>query len=252
MIKRPNQTWLAVTVCITMAANMLTGSAFADVASSLAGAERPEADTSRDASRKPAQVLEFLGVQSGMTVMDVLAAGGWYTEVLAHAVGPDGVVYAQNSAGMLQFRDGANEKAISQRLADGRLPNVTRVNREIEDLGVEAGSVDVAITALNFHDIYNSAGAEATGQFLDAIYAVLKPGGVFGVIDHVGDSDNDNSSLHRMDVDAARAVIEKSRFVLDASSDVLHNSLDDHSKMIFDPSLGRNTDRFVWRLKKPD
>ena len=67
---------------------------------------------------------------------------------------------------MLKFRAGVNEKAISKRLAEGRLPNVKRLDREISDLGLAPGSVDFAITALNFHDIYNTRGPEASASLL--------------------------------------------------------------------------------------
>ncbi|NIN58457.1 MAG: hypothetical protein GTN56_01265, partial [Xanthomonadales bacterium] len=69
-------------------------------------ADRSEADRARDAGRRPAEVVAFLGIEDGMTVLDVFSAGGWYAEVLAHAVGPAGTVYAQNTAFLLSMRDG--------------------------------------------------------------------------------------------------------------------------------------------------
>jgi len=65
-----------------------------------------------------------------MTVMDLLASGGWYTEVLSVAVGPEGTVYAQNPPMLLGFNDNAYDKAITARLADNRLPNVIRLDRD--------------------------------------------------------------------------------------------------------------------------
>src|SRR5690554_3427506 len=141
----------------------------------LASVSRSEADRARDEGRKPAQVIEFLGIGPGMTVVDVLAAGGYYSEVLSLAVGSAGKVYAQNSEGMLQFRDGANEKAISARLKDDRLPNVERLNKEVGEMGLADNSVDAAITALNFHDIYNGSGADAALATAQVIFAMLKP-----------------------------------------------------------------------------
>ena len=172
-------------------------SALANLEMALASESRSERDRARDAGRKPAQVIEFLGIGSGMTVVDMLAAGGFYTEVLSLSVGSEGKVYAQNSARMLQFRDGANEKAISTRLAGGRLANVERLNKELSGLGLEENSIDAVITALNFHDIYNSAGPDAALGSSKIIYSILKPNGVFGVIDHQGNSGNDNASLFR-------------------------------------------------------
>ncbi|MEQ9563162.1 MAG: hypothetical protein RLN69_11620, partial [Woeseiaceae bacterium] len=78
-----------------------------DLKSKLASTDRPQADRDRDEGRKPADVIEFLGIEPGMRVIDVIAAGGYYTEVLSLAVGPEGLVVAQNTDRVLQFRDGA-------------------------------------------------------------------------------------------------------------------------------------------------
>ena len=108
---------------------------------------RSTEDKARDGGRKPAEVITFLGVEPGMTVIDVIAASGYYTEVLSRAVGPLGKVYAQNPAAVLKFREGANDKALNHRLADNRLPNVIRWDREATALGIAPGSIDLAMTA---------------------------------------------------------------------------------------------------------
>jgi predicted methyltransferase len=211
---------------------------------------RSEADQARDAGRKPGEVVTFLGISSGMTVLDLFAAAGWYTEVLSHAVGPDGTVYAQNPELLLRMRDGVNEKAVAARLADGRLLNVERLDREISDLGLQPESVDVAMFALNFHDVYNRGGAEAAGGLLQSVYQVLKPGGIFALIDHDGTAENDNAALHRIEKARVLEVIESSPFTLEAESDVLSNPDDDMSAVVFDPEVRGHTNRFVLRLKK--
>lgn len=210
---------------------------------------RPAADVARDAGRKPYAVMDFLGVEPGMTVLDVIAAGGYYTEVLAERVGREGRVYAQNPARVLRFRGGANDRALTDRLMFNRLPQVRRLDREFDDLGLVAGSVDVAITALNFHDIYNGDPA-AAAAVLDTIYTVLKPGGVLGIIDHVGNPGADNAALHRIDPALAIAAAEAAGFDVERS-DLLANPDDDHTQTPFAPGLRGNTDRFVLKLTKP-
>lgn len=220
----------------------------------LTAAERPADDVARDAGRKPGEVLAFLGVEPGMTVLDLIAAGGYYSEALSVAVGSKGRVYAQNPPFVLKIRDGANEKAISARLAGGRLPNVTRVNADLADLasqGIAPGSVDVAMTALNFHDIYNRGGPDAASAFLANVFALLKPGGVLGIIDHVGAPEADNEKLHRIDPALVTTVVEASPFELDGTSDVLENPTDDHSEGVFAPGVRGRTDRFVMKLRRP-
>jgi predicted methyltransferase len=225
-------------------------SALAKLEMALASESRSERDRARDAGRKPAQVIEFLGIGSGMIVVDMYAASGFYTEVLSLAVGSEGKVYAQNPARMLQFRDGANEKAISARLAGGRLTNVERLNKELSGLGLEENSIDAVITALNFHDIYNGAGPEAALGSSKVIYSILKPNGVFGVIDHQGNSGNDNASLHRIEVALAVKTLKKAGFKVQ-QSDLLSNPDDTHDKGVFDPSVRGKTDRFLLLARKP-
>jgi predicted methyltransferase len=240
-------------VGLTMALLLLlchqaTLAATAGLADSLA--TRSDEDRARDAGRKPGEVVAFLGIEPGMTVLDTLAASGWYTEVLAHAVGSDGTVYAQNTEFLLSVRDGVYDKAMSARLDGDRLPNVQRLDREINDLGLAAESVDAAMFALNFHDVYNSGGAEAASGFLQALYQVLKPGGVVGVIDHAGTADNDNAQLHRIEKAKVLAVIEASPFTVEAESDILNNAADDMSAGVFAPAVRGQTNRFLLRLKK--
>ncbi len=223
----------------------------ADLAARLAADSRSAEDRARDAGRKPAQVVAFLGIAPGMTVVDLIAAGGYNTEVLSIAVGPQGKVYAQNNAYVLQMREGANDKEMTARLAGGRLPNVQRLDREIAELGLAPGSIDAAVTALNFHDIYNGRGPEAAARFLEAVYAFLEPGGVLGIIDHAGNPGADNEKLHRIEEKQVVEAALAAGFEVEARSDVLRNPADDRSQSVFDAELRGYTDRFVLRLRKP-
>lgn len=213
---------------------------------------RSEEDRARDAGRKPAEVIAAMGIKPGMNVLDVMAASGWYTEVLSLAVGPDGHVTAHNTARALQMRDGANEIAISARLADGRLPNVSRLDKDAHELNADDGPFDAAITALNLHDIYNNAGDEGAIAMMAAVYSTLKPGGFFVVIDHEGLPENDNAALHRMVKDDAIRVAEAAGFALDTDSGILHHHSDDMSMHMRDESVQGKTHRFVLKFRKPE
>jgi predicted methyltransferase len=240
MVKTTHRSSLFLTaVCLLFATGIANAS------------DRSDEDKARDMQRKPAEVLEFLGLKPGDTVVDVWAAGGWYTEVLSNAVGDGGHVYSQNAPSVLQFREGVYDKALTERLAGGRLGNVERIDVVLAESSIAENSVDLAITALNFHDVYNRNGAEAAEMFMASVYAVLKPGGVFAVIDHVGDADADNTSLHRLDPELARAVAVSAGFIVEAESEVLSHPDDDHTKMVFDPTIRGETDRFILKLRKP-
>lgn len=208
----------------------------------LAGPGRPAADRERDAARRAPEVLAFLGVEPGMTALDLIAIGGWYTEVLAHAVGGGGRVIMQNTPS--RFVDN-NSDLIKDRL--GRLPQVEHHLGPVS--GIAPGAVDFALTALNYHDVYNNDPAAARA-FLGGVAAALKPGGVLGVIDHEGDPGADNAGLHRIAfADAVKSIVGAG-FALVGTSELLDNPADDHSLGPFDPSLGRNTDRFVLKFVK--
>lgn len=237
-------------IAASLAANAALG-AHHTLAERIATDTRSEADRARDAGRKPAEVLEFLGVEAGMDVIDVMAAGGWYTEVLAHAVGEEGSVAAQNPDWILAFRDGANDKALAARLEGDRLPNVHRLDKNFDELGAGDGPYDVALSALNFHDVYNREGRDATIAMLERIRAVLEPGGVFGIIDHAGDTGADNASLHRIEKSLVVDAAEAAGFIVEAESDVLSADSDDRTQMVFAEGLRGQTDRFVLELRKP-
>ncbi len=223
-----------------------------DLATLLAAESRFPGDHERDAYRKPAEVIAFVGIEAGMNVIDIIAAGGYYTEVLSLAVGQDGRVTAQNPAVVLQMRDGANEKQLSERLANGRLENVSRLDKEIGELATEYGPFDAAMTALNLHDIYNNYGEAGAVGAMKTIGSLLKPGAVFGVIDHHGAAGADNKELHRIRIEDAIRVAEAAGFVVEAQSDILHVPDDDLTDGVFAESRRGRTDRFLLRLRKPE
>jgi len=221
------------------------------LAEALAGGSRSDADKARDAGRNPAAVITFLGIEPGMIVMDVMAASGWYTEVLATAVGRNGRVVAQNPGFILRFRDGANDKALNERLAGNRLPNVSRLDREFADMTPADGVFDAALSALNLHDVFNNDGEEAAVDLMRRVYSMLKPGGVFGVIDHQGVEGQDNAAVHRMLKADAIRVAEAAGFGVEGESDILQVADDDHTQRVFTEGRRGNTDRFLLKLRRP-
>ena len=123
--------------------------------------------------------------------------------------------------------------------------------KDMTDFGLD-GTADVALTALNTHDAYNFGGEKAGLDFFKGAYKALKPGGILGVIDHVGIAGRDNKKLHRIPIATVRKLITDSGFVIDAESDILRNPKDDHTKFIRDPSLHRDTDRMLFKAHKPN
>ena len=225
---------------------------FASLEDALANASgRPDADKSRDAGRKPVEVLNFLGIESGQTVIDMIAAAGYYTEVLSYAVGPTGRVYMQNSAASLTGERGERTAAaIESRLANGRLANVERLTRDPDDLGLSDNPVDTIIIALEFHELYRSDNPNAVAEFLAEMRRVLKPGGVLGIIEHAGSAPFDPGPLHRAIESQVVADVQAAGMFASASSSILRNPDDDRSAGVFAPGLRGATDRFVLRVIK--
>ncbi len=211
---------------------------------------RSDEDQARDAGRKPVEVLAIFGVEPGMDIIDLMAADGWYSEVLSIAVGADGSVTAQNPGWMMEFRDGYFGTALDERIGD-RLTNVTRLDAEWTDLAASDAQYDLAMSALNIHDAYYLESPEAAAAMAAAVYARLKPGGVFGVIDHVGSPDGDNESMHRIDKALAIEIATAAGFIVEEDSDLLANPNDDHTQSVFSEGIRGSTDRFLLKLRKP-
>ncbi len=221
----------------------------------LASADRLEADTQRDATRKPSEVISFFGIAPGMTVLDVFAGGGYYTEVTSHVVGPSGRVHSQNNKAYLAFA----KDEIASRYKDGRLVNVTPLLAENNELTLTPQHYDAILIVLGYHDVYFVDEANGwpridRGQFLAELFKGLKPGGVVGVVDHAavaGAPADVGGTLHRIDPQRAIDDFTAAGFVLDSTSDVLFNSDDAMDKPMFDPQVRGKTSRFVYRFRRP-
>lgn len=220
----------------------------------ISGPDREVTDFARDAARKPIEVLDFLGLEEGMTVLDLYAAGGYYTFILAKAVGDNGIVYAQNTPRGLRFVEDRQNitqgEALNAKIERGNLSNVTQIIRPLGELGLPENSLDMVIVAQTLHDYYNPNPQRALEMLLQ-LKALLKPGGVIGVTDHIGLPGRDNRDLHRMETAHAVDIAEQAGFIVE-SSELLRSPGDDHNRSIFDTRLNRNTDRFLLKLQKSE
>lgn len=215
--------------------------------------ERLPKDRSRDENRHYAAIMEFFGVRPGMTVIELFAAGGNTAEVLARIVGPDGKVYLQNPS---FFYERYGAQALAERLANNRLPNVVRLDKPLDDLGLAASSLDGAVAFMVLHDFFWLT--PDVPSVLRNLHKAMKPGGWFGVVDHAAPAgtgaehakDRDGGT-HRIDEQYVKKVFAEAGFTFEASNDVLRNPQDDRSKPFYHESLrGKSTDRFVLKFVK--
>ena len=186
-----------------------------------------------------------------MTIVDMFASAGYWSELLGPVVGATGKVYLYNNAAYLGFAG----DTLKERLASGRLVNVVPLNAEVGHLGIKAASVDMVLMVMSYHDLYfKSDDWAVTPEALFAdINAMLKPGGVLAIVDHVaaaGSGSTAAQKLHRIDESFARTDIESRGFKFTGSLDVLRNPADDHTKIVFDPAIRGHTDKFVARFVK--
>ena len=220
----------------------------------VADKNRPAADTARDAARKPAEMLEFAGVKPGMTVVDLIPGGGYFTRVFSKAVGEKGTVYAVGNPPRPP-QDPAKPPpppAQDQIAADANYANVKSIHIPLAQ-GVSIPTpADVVWTSQNYHDLHNVPNMDMVA-FDKSVFAALKPGGVFIVLDHAANPDTPNvtSTLHRIDPAVVRKEAEAAGFKFEGESTVLKNPADDHTKGIRDGFTQGQTDQFVYKFRKP-
>lgn len=227
----------------------------ADVRSAVAATAQRSADNVKlDAGRKPAELLAFLGLEPGMRVADMFGGNNYWGEILAPAVGPKGRVTIWLPT---QFYD-TKANANLTRLAVSH-PNVRWQASAFAEPNLLANQFDLMVLNLDYHDVYwESAKYGVTrmepDHWLKIIYAAMKPGGIVGVIDHVGPGGDTRAvveKLHRIDPKTVRADFERAGFKFAGESDLLRNPADDHSLMVFNPAIRGKTDRFVMKFRKP-
>lgn len=217
----------------------------------LAHPDRTAADRQRDATSHPAEVLRFAGARSGLTVLDVLAGDGYYSEILARVVGPTGRVYLHNNQAYL----GLLRRVPDRRRGEG-VDALEIYVREIPDIDLKSGSVDLVLMVKVYHDLYyvNNGWHVPPGPFFDTIRRVLKPDGVLLVVDHRAPDGTGAAfaqNRHRIAADFAREDLTRRGFRFDGESDVLANPDDDRLGSPFAADLRGRTDRFVQRYRKP-
>lgn len=216
----------------------------------LKAGSRPSEDKDRDLRRKPGKVMAFFGLERGDTVAEFMAARGYYVGVLSEMVGPDGLVYGHNN----QFMAGRMPEGtpLGPRIADSNLTNVKELISELEDPQIPDNTLDQAYMALFYHDTFwLDVDREAMNK---AIYKALKPGGIYGVIDHhaaPGMGISDVRGNHRIERHVVVDDVTAAGFELVGETDVLENLADPLNVIVFQPDLRGDTHRFVLKFQKP-
>ncbi len=240
-----------------MGAALCCGTALAAPAyieKAVSDAARPPEDTKRDAQRLPAQMVEFAGIKPGMSVVDLLPGTGYFTRIFARAVGPKGHVYAYFGP---QYDARLKTQGVDP---DNQFPDLKRIYPNLGTIHgplngfVTPQKVDVVWISDNYHDTHNKSYAADVPGMNKAVFASLKPGGVYVIIDHravKGGGAGTTEALHRMDEDIAKQEIEAAGFKLVAESKMLTRADDDNTKRIFEEGEHDHTDQMVLKFRKP-
>jgi predicted methyltransferase len=225
-----------------------------NIAAAVADANRPDTDKTRDANRKPAEILMFTGVKPGAQIAELLPGGGYFTRILSKAVGGTGHVYAVVPAPLPDAPADVPDFAARVRAiaADPNYANVSVVVEPFSQLKVPV-PVDLVWTSQNYHDLHNLPGLDV-GIFNKLVFDDLKPGGIYLILDHraeAGTGERDTKTLHRIDPETVKKEVLAAGFVFVGSSDLLRQPGDDHSQKVFDPVVRGKTDQFILKFRKP-
>ena len=252
---------LSFTSCTASGKELVADSAAAQAADSaaitaaVAAPDRPEQARSLDEGRKPVETLTWLGLKPGMDVADIFPGEGYWSEIIGHAVQPGGSVTALRP---VNYSNGERNYQ-SWKVLEGRAPGVSQAFFQFEHFSYEPNSFDFAITNLNFHDLYFvsekfNISLTDPDEFARGLFAAMRPGGIVGVIDHVGPEGDTRAvveAMHRIAPSVVIADMERAGFELVGQSDLLANPDDDHTLNVFDPAIRGKTDRFLLKFRKP-
>ena len=225
------------------------------ITAAVASPDRSADNVKLDESRKPAEVLKFLGLRPGMRVADPFGGNFYWAEITGRAVGPNGHVTVWQPK---QFYTQKTYDAYQA--VHAKQPNVWLRMSPMESPDIPAGKYDFMLINMDYHDVYWQDAKRGIprmdpDQWLKTIYAAMKPGGIVGVIDHVASPNDDTRATvekyHRIDPNVVKADFKRAGFQLVATSDMLRNPADPHDLLVFDPKIRGKTDRFVFKFRKP-
>jgi predicted methyltransferase len=223
-----------------MSASFATAQSAPDYGAVLTNTTRPENERALDVARKPNEVMAFYGVKKGEKVADLLSGRGYYTAILSELVGPEGIVYATNERARQEWID---------RFKQPPFGNVRTVVGPPDKVALpQDGSLDFALTHLNYHDLSR----EVRTGMNKIVFAALKKGGTYAIVDHSarqGSGDSDSKTFHRIDKQLVIKEVTEAGFKLVKEGNMLSRPDD---KRDFNVNKVRNQDdRFVLMFEKP-
>jgi predicted methyltransferase len=242
----------SVALVISAAPAAVAAAVPANITAAVADASRPETDTKRDADRKPADMLAFTGVKSGDKVADIIPGGGYFSRLFSAAVGPKGAVYGYMPTEFAKFSK--TPLPANGTHPDTARPNITFLTGPMNSFATPE-KLDIVWTSQNYHDLHDDFAAPSDLAVINkAVFAALKPGGVYIVLDHAaadGSGLAATNTLHRIDAAQVKKEVEAAGFKFEGESNALRNPADPRTANVFDASIRGHTDQFIYKFRKP-
>jgi len=222
------------------------------VNAALAAESRPMDDRVRDENRAPLETLNFFGMKDNMRVLELIPGGGWYTRVLAPVLAENGKLYVSlrtdHVREMVLNEPGFEQVQVVETTGNVHRPKGSRVYL-IDDFDFALSDLDMVLTFRNMHNF----DASGRARINKAVFTVLKPGGLYGIVDHTRrhmEMDNRENRRRLDPVLAIREVLEQGFELVDFSD--LHFRADDELEYeVGRRSVSGNTDRFTLLFRKP-
>ncbi|OOG65373.1 methyltransferase [Rhodanobacter sp. B04] len=201
----------------------------AQLDSVLAGNWRSAANRARDVYRHPKATLQFFGIRPDQTVIEITPGGGWYSEILVPLLHDNGhyVAAVQAPAGGGEAR--RDDDALHQKFAADAAHYGNAKFVEFDPKAPVFGAPGSADLVLTFRNVHNWVMADTAPAMFKAFFAVLRPGGVLGVVDHRADDDASLATVKGSGYLPTRYVVKlatEAGFTLDDSSEINANPRD--------------------------
>nr|WP_136250796.1 class I SAM-dependent methyltransferase [Ningiella ruwaisensis] len=214
---------------------------------------RTQAEIERDANRKPVETLQFFGIQDDMKVIELIPGGGWYTKLLVPLLAEEGAYYGAIGTSRIEtaLSGAPGFERMNIIAKDARLyreEGARFYSLELDSLGIN--DADMVLTFRNYHNF----GDQGRAAMNKAAFDALKPGGIYGVVDHTARhmEPMNNSNRRRFDPVKAIKEIQDAGFIFVDFADLHYREDDELEYEVGARSVSGNTDRWTLKFMKPE
>ncbi len=214
---------------------------------------RTPEEKERDAERKPRQTLEFFGLQDNMRVLELVPSSGWFTKILGPVLAEKGELYVAIGTDRLAPVLKATPSLAKVKVAtvDAKMsPAPGKMGQfDLGDFSLGVKDLDLILTFRNYHNLSASARASLN----KAVFAALKSGGHYGILDHTRRHNEPDNTENWRRVDPVLVIreVQAAGFMLEDYSAIHYIPDDELRYEVARKTVSGNSDRFALRFRKP-